>query len=48
MEDIDLPDEVNLASLTETDGWKAEYLDLLDDITIKETDNIDSIIAKLK
>lgn len=40
--------DVSLASLTEADGWKAEYLDLLDDITIKEGDSIDKIIANLK
>lgn len=37
-----------LNALTEADGWKAEYLDLLDDITIKEGDSIDKIIANLK
>ena len=48
IEDANPAEGVSLASLTEADGWKAEYLDLLDDIAIKEGDSINKIIANLK
>lgn len=40
--------DFSLNELTEADGWKAEYFDLLDDIAIEEEDSINKIIAKLK
>ena len=40
---------INFNELTkEENGWKAEYLDLLDDRVIDTNDSIDIIIAKLK
>ena len=41
-------EKISLAGLTEVDGWKAEYLDLLDDIVIDTGDSIEDVIAKLK